>query len=114
MDPEIVGKSRIGDIRHCFCDGSLAADRLGFRATKDFRGRPGRTRRMGRRSRPPTTASTRPEPNWKRGAGRVSRDDLPKADDARAILITGGAGFIGANIADRLAGQGHRVLSTTR
>jgi dTDP-L-rhamnose 4-epimerase len=34
--PEIVGKSRIGDIRHCFCDGSLAAERLGFRATKDF------------------------------------------------------------------------------
>jgi CDP-paratose 2-epimerase len=40
----------------------------------------------------------------------VSRDDLPKAEDARAVLITGGAGFIGANIADRLAGQGHRVL----
>ncbi|HZG44707.1 MAG TPA: SDR family NAD(P)-dependent oxidoreductase [Allosphingosinicella sp.] len=36
LDPQIVGKSRIGDIRHCFCDGSLAADRLGFRATKDF------------------------------------------------------------------------------
>ena len=34
--PEIVGKTRIGDIRHCFCDTSLAADRLGFRATKDF------------------------------------------------------------------------------
>jgi dTDP-L-rhamnose 4-epimerase len=34
--PEIVGKSRIGDIRHCFCDGSKAADRLGFRAEKDF------------------------------------------------------------------------------
>ena len=36
IEPEIVGKSRIGDIRHCFCDGSLAADRLNFRATKDF------------------------------------------------------------------------------
>jgi len=36
IEPEIVGKSRIGDIRHCFCDGSLAADRLGFRASKDF------------------------------------------------------------------------------
>jgi len=34
--PEIFGKSRIGDIRHCFCDGTLAAERLGFRATKDF------------------------------------------------------------------------------
>jgi CDP-paratose 2-epimerase len=28
----------------------------------------------------------------------------------RPILITGGAGFIGSNLADRLAGDGHRVL----
>jgi dTDP-L-rhamnose 4-epimerase len=34
--PEIVGKARIGDIRHCFCDTSLAADKLGFRARQDF------------------------------------------------------------------------------
>ena len=30
--------------------------------------------------------------------------------DARPVLITGGAGFIGSNIADRLAGEGHAVL----
>jgi dTDP-L-rhamnose 4-epimerase len=36
LEPEIVGKSRIGDIRHCFCDGSKASETLGFRATKDF------------------------------------------------------------------------------
>ena len=36
LEPEIVGKARIGDIRHCFCDTSLAADKLGFRATQDF------------------------------------------------------------------------------
>ncbi|HVF84286.1 MAG TPA: SDR family NAD(P)-dependent oxidoreductase [Sphingomicrobium sp.] len=36
LQPEIVGKTRIGDIRHCFCDTSLATDRLGFRATRDF------------------------------------------------------------------------------
>jgi len=36
IEPEIVGKSRIGDIRHCFCDGSAAAETLGFRATQDF------------------------------------------------------------------------------
>jgi dTDP-L-rhamnose 4-epimerase len=36
IEPEIVGKSRIGDIRHCFCDGSKAAEQLGFRAEKDF------------------------------------------------------------------------------
>jgi dTDP-L-rhamnose 4-epimerase len=34
--PEITGKARIGDIRHCFCDGSNAASVLGFQATKDF------------------------------------------------------------------------------
>ena len=28
---------------------------------------------------------------------------------ARQILVTGGAGFIGSNIADRLASQGHRI-----
>jgi dTDP-L-rhamnose 4-epimerase len=36
IEPEITGKARIGDIRHCFCDGSKAADLLGFRAQKDF------------------------------------------------------------------------------
>ena len=36
IEPEIVGKSRAGDIRHCFCDGSKAAERLGFQARKDF------------------------------------------------------------------------------
>jgi dTDP-L-rhamnose 4-epimerase len=36
IEPEIVGKARIGDIRHCFCDTSLAADRLGFRARQGF------------------------------------------------------------------------------
>ena len=35
-EPEIVGKSRTGDIRHCFCDTSKAADALGFRARRDF------------------------------------------------------------------------------
>jgi dTDP-L-rhamnose 4-epimerase len=33
---EIVGKARIGDIRHCFCDTGLAADKLGFRARQNF------------------------------------------------------------------------------
>ena len=36
IEPEIVGKARIGDIRHCFCDTSLAAEKLGFQATQDF------------------------------------------------------------------------------
>jgi len=36
LDPEITGKGRTGDIRHCFCDGSKAAETLNFRASKDF------------------------------------------------------------------------------
>ena len=36
LEPEIAGKARIGDIRHCFCDGSKAAELLGFKAEKDF------------------------------------------------------------------------------
>jgi dTDP-L-rhamnose 4-epimerase len=36
LEPEIAGKARVGDIRHCFCDGSKAAERLGFRADKNF------------------------------------------------------------------------------
>jgi len=34
--PVIAGKGRTGDIRHCFCDGSKAAERLGFVAEQDF------------------------------------------------------------------------------
>lgn len=30
--------------------------------------------------------------------------------DSRPVLITGGAGFIGCNIADRLAGEGHEII----
>ena len=36
LTPQIVGKARIGDIRHCFCDTTLAAARLDFRARQDF------------------------------------------------------------------------------
>jgi CDP-paratose 2-epimerase len=34
----------------------------------------------------------------------------PPGSGIRPILITGGAGFIGCNLADRLAGEGHHVL----
>lgn len=34
--PEIVGKARIGDIRHCFCDTTLTGEALGFEARQDF------------------------------------------------------------------------------
>ena len=36
LDPEIVGKARIGDIRHCFCDTTRSQQRLNFTAKQDF------------------------------------------------------------------------------
>jgi dTDP-L-rhamnose 4-epimerase len=36
LEPQPVGKARVGDIRHCFCDGTKARDELGFVARKDF------------------------------------------------------------------------------
>jgi dTDP-L-rhamnose 4-epimerase len=36
ITPQIVGKTRIGDIRHCFCDTGKAAEKLGFSARQDF------------------------------------------------------------------------------
>lgn len=36
LEPEIVGKARAGDIRHCFCDTKLAQAELGFAARKPF------------------------------------------------------------------------------
>jgi dTDP-L-rhamnose 4-epimerase len=35
-DPMVVGGWRPGDVRHVFASLTLAADRLGFRATVDF------------------------------------------------------------------------------
>jgi dTDP-L-rhamnose 4-epimerase len=36
VEPEIVGQTRVGDIRHCFCDTAKTAATLGFTATQNF------------------------------------------------------------------------------
>jgi len=36
LTPEIVGKARRGDIRHCFGDATLATEKLGWRAEADW------------------------------------------------------------------------------
>ena len=36
LGPEVVGKARVGDIRHCFADVSRARDVLGFQARRTF------------------------------------------------------------------------------
>ena len=102
IEPEIVGKARIGDIRHCFCDTTLAAERLGFTRAAGFRAGPRRACRVGRSSRPrEDRVEQMRAPNSRRGGWSHER----AADDPRPILVTGGAGFIGSNLADRLAAR---------
>jgi dTDP-L-rhamnose 4-epimerase len=36
IEPEIVGKARVGDIRHCFCDATKAREKLGLEASENF------------------------------------------------------------------------------
>jgi dTDP-L-rhamnose 4-epimerase len=36
LRPELVGKARLGDVRHCFADVGKAAREIGFTAVKDF------------------------------------------------------------------------------
>ncbi len=36
LTPEVMGKARVGDIRHCFADISLARDVLGFAPRRSF------------------------------------------------------------------------------
>lgn len=36
IEPRILQRARIGDVRHCFADTSKLADRFGFRAERDF------------------------------------------------------------------------------
>ena len=36
IEPTITGKARIGDIRHCFCDGTAIREALGFAPQADF------------------------------------------------------------------------------
>ncbi|MFN3387288.1 MAG: SDR family NAD(P)-dependent oxidoreductase [Allosphingosinicella sp.] len=40
----------------------------------------------------------------------MSRGGMIRSGDARPVLVTGGAGFIGCNLADALASRGHEVL----
>jgi CDP-paratose 2-epimerase len=42
-------------------------------------------------------------------AARPARPARPEGSAGRPVVITGGAGFIGTNLADRLLGQGRRV-----
>jgi CDP-paratose 2-epimerase len=44
------------------------------------------------------------------GVARALANAAPTILSSRPILVTGGAGFIGANLVDMLAGEGHEIL----
>ena len=70
LEPEIVGKARVGDIRHCFCDGTQGGGDARLPA--------------------PKRTSTRASPSSPNGSPSRKRDD--RVDEARAELEAQGAG----------------------
>ena len=89
-------------------------DELGFAPRRDFRGRACRACRLGRRAGGRGSGQRGARANSKRGAssheGTATRPAAPALVRRRPVLVTGGAGFIGSNLADRFAREGHDVL----
>ena len=124
--PDVSGKYRVGDIRHCFARRPAGQAGAGVRAADAVGGRVGRAGRVaghpdGRRP-------------GRRGHGRAGppraghlmtgerRDETPMGNGSKPpspplppvggppTLITGGCGFIGTNLADRLLAAGRPVV----
>ena len=102
LEPEIVQKSRAGDIRHNIPDISLARRVLGYCPQQDFGdGLAELAEWVALQDASDKVEEARLE--LESAAGRLSGRDGP-------IVITGGAGFIGSNLADRLASDGRDVI----
>ena len=115
VTPEVTGKTRVGDIRHCIPDISKAQGPSRLRAEAGLRSRPRRTGRMGRTAGVDRSGAGGPARAGSPGPGGMSADGVPglaapAIRAVRPVLVTGGAGFIGCNLADRLAREGHDVV----
>lgn len=100
ISAEVSGSYRVGDIRNCFADIALARGAHRRRAAGHARRRLGRARRVAR-----GPGRGRPRGRRRRRARRPRPDRMK-----RHTSTTGGAGFVGTNLADRILSEGHRVL----
>ena len=103
IEPEVTGDYRVGDIRHCFADITKARARLGYAPQVSFE------------------EGLVELASWLEGQVAIdsvpqARAELPVAGaggmsglEARPVLITGGAGFVGTNLAHRLLQRGRPV-----
>jgi len=146
IEPEVTGKCRTGDIRHCFADISAARKLLGYEPRVGFeeglaeladwlRGQVAVDRVeaaagelaargltiagvAGPAAAAPvvgadvgSNGATNPNGNGHHVEASPTRlTKLNGHHKPRATLITGGAGFIGSNLANRLASAGQRVI----
>ena len=112
IEPEITGECRVGDVRHCFPDIGAARAVLGYRPQISLACRSRKAGRLARRA-----DRHRSGRRGARRAGRARADLMTPVSgraigtaERRPVLITGGAGFIGTNLADRMLRQGRPVI----
>ena len=109
LEPEITGKARTGDIRHCFADIGARRATCWASSRSDFdAGLAELAEWVARQTAEDRVREARQELE-SAGAGGMS-----SGTHAVARPITGGAGFIGSNLADRLASEVTTSWSSTR
>jgi dTDP-L-rhamnose 4-epimerase len=133
VEPEVTAKYRVGDIRHCFADIGKATALLGYEPTVALddglaelaswlEGQVAEDRVVeasaelaARGLTVAATGTPAPSPNTVEKEAPMpvaasGRPDVRVVVDHDAVLITGGAGFVGANLAHRLLRDGRRVV----
>ena len=118
IDAEISGKYHVGDIRHCFADIRLARRVLGYQPQVSF------DEGFHSDERSYHFGLKRADGSEKLLYRLWSDGGIPAVHDAywlgkcvhagggdeKPVLITGGCGFIGTNVADRILSSGQPVL----